>query len=73
MQMKEEQLRIEEDEAETKKRHKADRDHHKNWEASRDNRVGTWRTFAQGNKSKKVQSTLRSSLSKVQCNVVNLH
>lgn len=55
MQMKEEQLRIEESEAETRKRLKAEREHHKKWEAGREGRVGTWRTFAQGNKSKSVR------------------
>lgn len=52
--MKEEQLRIEEDEAQTRKRLKADREHKKKWEADREVRVGTWRDFAKGNKSKKV-------------------
>ena len=60
--MKEEQLRLEESEAEMKKRLKSDRDHHKNWEASRDTRVGTWRDFAKGNKSKKVHLRLTDAL-----------
>lgn len=55
LQMKEEQLRLEESEADMKKRNKANREHSKQWEAGRDDRVGTWRDFAKGNKSKKVR------------------
>lgn len=56
LQMKEEQLRLEESEADMRKRLKANREHSKKWEAGREDRVGTWRDFAKGNKSKKVQS-----------------
>ena len=38
-QMKEEQLRLEEDEASAKKRLKETREHHKHWEESREGRV----------------------------------
>lgn len=43
--MQEEQLRLEEDEATTKKRMKETREHHKKWEETRETRVGTWRDF----------------------------
>ena len=56
VQMKEEQLRLEESEADMKKRLKANREHSKKWEAGREDRVGTWRDFAKGNKSKKVST-----------------
>lgn len=55
MQMKEEQLRLEESEADMRKRLKSQREHHKEWEENRESRVGTWRDFAKGNKSKKVR------------------
>jgi len=51
--MKEEQLRLEESEADMRKRLKSQREHHKEWEENRESRVGTWRDFAKGNKSKK--------------------
>lgn len=47
-------MRLEESEADMKKRLKANREHSKKWEAGREDRVGTWRDFAKGNKSKKV-------------------
>ena len=53
--MKEEQLRLEESEADMRKRLKSQREHHKEWEENRESRVGTWRDFAKGNKSKKVK------------------
>jgi hypothetical protein len=56
LQMKEEQLRLEESEADMRKRLKSQREHHKEWEENRESRVGTWRDFAKGNKSKKVVS-----------------
>ena len=55
LQMKEEQLRLEESEADMRKRLKSQREHHKEWEENRESRVGTWRDFAKGNKSKKVR------------------
>ncbi|KAK9810532.1 hypothetical protein WJX72_012264 [[Myrmecia] bisecta] len=52
--LKEEEERIEEDEAETRKRLKASREHHQKWEQTRDTRVGTWRDFVtKKSKSKK--------------------
>ena len=44
--LKEEEERIEEDEADTRKRLKTSREHHKKWEETRETRVGTWRDFA---------------------------
>lgn len=44
--LKEEEERIEEDEADTRKRLKSSREHHKKWEETRETRVGTWRDFA---------------------------
>ena len=49
-------MRLEESEADMKKRLKANREHSKKWEAGREDRVGTWRDFAKGNKSKKVST-----------------
>ena len=51
-QLKEEQLRIEEDSAERGKRFKVEKEHHKEWEKTREGRVGTWRDFAKKGKSK---------------------
>lgn len=68
--MKEEQLRLEESEADMKKRLKANREHSKKWEAGREDRVGTWRDFAKGNKSKKVGVFLTKALS---CIAYRLH
>lgn len=47
-----EEHRVEEDEAETRVKLKAMREHHKNWEATREKRIGTWRDFSK-KKSKK--------------------
>lgn len=63
--MKEEQLRLEESEAEMKKRRKLDHEHHQKWEKGRESRVGTWRDFAKGNKSKKVSCSTHISPSKL--------
>ncbi|CAL8461725.1 g1256 [Coccomyxa elongata] len=52
--LKEEEERIEESEAETRKKMKATKEHTKKWEETRENRVGTWRDFVQKKgKSKK--------------------
>ncbi|KAK9798524.1 hypothetical protein WJX73_007542 [Symbiochloris irregularis] len=50
--MKDEQLRLEEDEAGMKKRLKETREDHKKWEETREGRVGNWRTFVSKKKSK---------------------
>eukprot|EP00884_Botryococcus_braunii_P004679 jgi/Botrbrau1/14211/Bobra.0254s0001.1 len=50
--LKAEEEKIEVEEAETRKKLKADREHRKNWEESREVRVGTWRDFV-GKKGKK--------------------
>ena len=52
--LQDEEHRIEEGEAETRKNMKAAREHHKSWESSRDKRVNTWRDFA-GQKGGKKQ------------------
>lgn len=44
MQLKEEEERIEEGEADTRKKMKAQRDHNKEWESTRENRVSEQRT-----------------------------
>ena len=56
--LKEEEERIEEDEAETRKRLKSSREHHKKWEETRETRVGTWRDFAK-KKGKKARQGFR--------------
>ena len=53
--LKEEEDRIEEDEADTRKRLKTSREHHKKWEETRETRVGTWRDFAK-KKGKKARA-----------------
>lgn len=53
--LKEEEERIEEDEADTRKRLKTSREHHKKWEETRETRVGTWRDFAK-KKGKKARA-----------------
>ncbi|KAK9908638.1 hypothetical protein WJX75_000801 [Coccomyxa subellipsoidea] len=52
--LKEEEERIVESEAETRKKMKATKEHAKKWEETRENRAGTWRDFVQKKgKSKK--------------------
>ena len=52
LQLKDDEERIEDEEAENRKKLKASREHHKNWEQNRDGRVGTWRTFVDKKKKK---------------------
>ena len=55
IQLKDDEERLEDEEAENRKRLKSAREHHKNWEQNRDGRVGTWRNFVdKKSKSKKV-------------------
>ena len=54
VQLKDDEERIEDEEAENRKKLKSMREHHKNWEANRDGRVGTWRTFVDKKSKKKV-------------------
>ncbi len=55
MQLKDDEERLEDEEAENRKKLKSMREHHKNWEQNRDGRVGTWRTFVdKKSKAKKV-------------------
>ncbi|KAK9845176.1 hypothetical protein WJX84_002401 [Apatococcus fuscideae] len=51
--LKDDEERIEDEEAENRKKLKSMREHHKNWEANRDGRVGTWRTFVDKKSKKK--------------------
>eukprot|EP00191_Tetraselmis_sp_GSL018_P003887 CAMPEP_0177602280 /NCGR_PEP_ID=MMETSP0419_2-20121207/14770_1 /TAXON_ID=582737 /ORGANISM="Tetraselmis sp., Strain GSL018" /LENGTH=300 /DNA_ID=CAMNT_0019095725 /DNA_START=116 /DNA_END=1018 /DNA_ORIENTATION=+ len=51
--LKEEQLRLEEDEASARERLKSEREHAKKWETTRDGRVTGWREFMNKSKNKK--------------------
>ena len=44
---------MEEEEAETRVKLKAMREHHKKWEGTRDKRINSWRDFASNKKAKK--------------------
>ena len=48
-----EEHRVEEEEAETRVKLKAMREHHKKWEGTRDKRINSWRDFASNKKAKK--------------------
>ena len=52
MQLKDETERCEEDEAEKRVKLKAMREHHHKWEDTREGRVGTWRDFVKGKKTR---------------------
>jgi DnaJ family protein C protein 8 len=51
--LKNEEHRVEEEEAETRVKLKAMREHHKKWEGTRDKRINSWRDFASNKKAKK--------------------
>lgn len=46
---------MEEEEAETRVKLKAMREHHKKWEGTRDKRINSWRDFASNKKAKKAK------------------
>jgi hypothetical protein len=50
-----EEHRVEEEEAETRVKLKAMREHHKKWEGTRDKRINSWRDFASNKKAKKAK------------------
>jgi hypothetical protein len=50
-----EEHRVEEEEAETRVKLKAMREHHKKWEGTRDKRINSWRDFASNKKAKKTK------------------
>lgn len=52
LQLKDDTARCEEDEAEKKIKLKAMREHHHKWEDTREGRVGTWRDFVKGKKTR---------------------
>lgn len=52
VQLKDDTARVEEEEAEKKVRLKAMREHHHKWEDTREGRVGTWRDFVKGKKTR---------------------
>lgn len=52
LQLKDDTARCEEDEAEKKVKLKAMREHHHKWEDTREGRVGTWRDFVKGKKTR---------------------
>ena len=52
VQLKDETERCEEDEAEKRVQLKAMREHHHKWEDTREGRVGTWRDFVKGKKTR---------------------
>ena len=52
VQLKDETERCEEDEAEKRVKLKAMREHHHKWEDTREGRVGTWRDFVKGKKTR---------------------
>lgn len=51
-QLKDDTARCEEEEAEKKVKLKAMREHHHKWEDTREGRVGTWRDFVKGKKTR---------------------
>ncbi|PNH12881.1 J domain-containing protein spf31 [Tetrabaena socialis] len=51
--IKEETLRLEEKDQEVKERHKAKKEHEKQWETTRDTRVNTWHDYLKGGGGKK--------------------
>ena len=52
LQLKDDTARCEEEEAEKKVKLKAMREHHHKWEDTREGRVGTWRDFVKGKKTR---------------------
>ena len=52
LQLKDDTARVEEEEAEKKVKLKAMREHHHKWEDTREGRVGTWRDFVKGKKTR---------------------
>ena len=52
VQLKDDTARVEEEEAEKKVKLKAMREHHHKWEDTREGRVGTWRDFVKGKKTR---------------------
>lgn len=60
----EEEARLEEDESETRKKLKANREHHKAWEGNREKRIGSWREFAK-KKPKKAKTGIKPPKLKV--------
>ena len=58
--MKDDTARCEEDEAEKKIKLKAMREHHHKWEDTREGRVGTWRDFVKGKKTRVCVATYLS-------------
>lgn len=48
-----EEHRVEEEEAETRVKLKAMREHHKKWEGNREKRIGSWRDFEKNKQAKK--------------------
>lgn len=62
--MKDEEARIEKEEKETRDKIKKQKNHDKEWESSRETRVGTWRDFMNSSKSKKAAGGLKPPKSK---------
>ena len=60
MQLKDETERCEEDEADKRVKLKAMREHHHKWEDTREGRVGTWRDFVKGKKTRVCLSAVGS-------------
>mmetsp|Transcript_14765 Transcript_14765/g.44609 ORF Transcript_14765/g.44609 Transcript_14765/m.44609 type:complete len:380 (-) Transcript_14765:1142-2281(-) len=58
LRLKEEEARLEEDENETRKKLKANREHHKAWEGNREKRIGSWREFEK-KKPKKAKTGIK--------------